>query len=185
MWRNLAAVGTIYPEVYLVKGAPLSPNQPDYLLWEQPEISRLAELSERHSNLTFQSGPERNLQLISMCVSVSWMLSNLTISTVFYLNTCTCGNFNLSNILHSLISKKWIFTNSRHLSTFSIFYYFIILYSVHIDMEVFAYDTNVLIFPVLSPGVFNKPEQNLLKPCYWSPNSDVLLFCVCVSLTSP
>ena len=32
MWRNLAAVGTIYPEVYLVKGAPLSPNQPDYLL---------------------------------------------------------------------------------------------------------------------------------------------------------
>ena len=52
-------------------------------------------------------------------------------------------------------------------------------------MEVFADDTNVLIFPVLSPGVFNKPEQNLLKPCYSSPNSDVLLVCVCMSLTSP
>ena len=47
-------------------------------------------------------------------------------------------------------------------------------------MEVFTYDTNVLICPVLSPGVFNKPEQNLLKPCYWSPNSDELLVCVYV-----
>ena len=119
MWRNLAAVGTIYPEVYLVKGAPLSPNHPDYLLWEQPEISHLAELSERHSNLTFQSGPERNLQLISMWFSVSWMSSNLTLSTIllFEYITCKCGNFNLSNILNGLISKKCIFTNFKHLST--------------------------------------------------------------------